>query len=106
MPKIFISYRRADSAMLSQLLETKLKAFDIEAYVDTRNTDGGGPFPNRLYRAIEDADVFVCLLGATTIESEWVRKEIKHACELGKVLIPVFQERYIASNPVPDEYVE
>ncbi len=105
MPKIFISYRRADSAMLSQLLETKLKSFDIESYVDTRNIDGGGPFPNRLRRAIEERDIFVCLLGATTFDSEWVSKEIEHAHTLGKVLIPVFQERYSAPNPIPDDHV-
>src|SRR5690349_19933337 len=105
MPKAFISYRRADSSSLATLLAVRLEQSKIEAFVDTRSIDGGGPFPDRLRRAIEAADVFVCLLGATTLDSEWVREEIRHAHSLGKVLIPVFQERYVAPDPVHHEHV-
>ena len=106
-PRIFISYRRKPSAMLATLLARELKPRGIDAFVDTRRTDGGGPFPDRLLRAIEAADVFVCLLGEDTLASEWVRREIQHAHNLGKILIPVFQESY--TPPVepadPDGYV-
>ncbi|MEZ4670331.1 MAG: SUMF1/EgtB/PvdO family nonheme iron enzyme [Anaerolineae bacterium] len=105
MPKIFISYRRADSSTLATLLAIMLKDHGVESFVDTRSMDGGGPFPNRLRRAIEDCDVFVCLLGATTLDSEWVRLEIEHANRLNKVLVPVFQERYLAPNPVHNDHI-
>ena len=106
-PRIFISYRRKPSAMLATLLARELKPRGIDAFVDTRRTDGGGPFPDRLLRAIEAADVFVCLLGEDTLDSEWVRREIQHAHNLGKILIPVFQERYAppAEPADPDGYV-
>ncbi len=103
MPKIFISYRRADSAMLATLMQVKLQSFGIDAFVDTRSIDGGGLFPNRLRRAIENADVFVCLLGATTLESSYVQEEILHAYRTKKVMIPVFQERYKAPDPAPEK---
>ena len=93
-PRIFISYRRKPSAMLATLLARELKTRGIDAFVDTRRTDGGGPFPDRLLRAIETADVFVCLLGEDTLASDWVQREIQHAHNLGKILIPVFQESY------------
>lgn len=107
MPSAFISYRRTDSAALATLIAVRLKELHgIDAYVDTRNTDGGGPFPDRLRGAIERSDVFVCLLGATTLDSAWVQIEIEHAHNLRKTMIPVFQERYIAPMPVPNEHVE
>ncbi len=107
MPSAFISYRRVDSAALATLIAVRLKeAYGIDAYVDTRNTDGGGPFPNRLRSAIEHADVFVCLLSATSLESAWVLTEIEHAHKLRKILIPVFQERYVAPVLIPNEHVE
>ncbi|NWF68415.1 MAG: TIR domain-containing protein [Chloroflexi bacterium] len=94
MADVFISYRRKESSQLADNLVTKLKQRRISVFLDTRNTDGGGPFPPRLLAAIERSRVFVCLLGATTLESDWVQKEIEHAHKHKKVLIPVFQESY------------
>ncbi len=105
MTQAFISYRRQDSSSLATLLAMSLKQHRIDAFVDTRSIDGGGPFPDRLRRAIDEAEVFVCLLGETTLQSEWVREEIRYAHEKGKTMIPVFQERYHAPNPIPDEHV-
>ncbi len=107
MPSAFISYRRVDSASLATLIAVRLKeVHGIDAYIDTRNTDGGGPFPDRLRGAIERMDVFVCLLGATTLDSAWVQVEIEHAHNLRKTMIPVFQERYVAPSPIPNQNVE
>lgn len=105
MVRIFISYRRKDSAALATLLAKELGRQGIKTFVDTRSIDGGGPFPDRLRRAIAECHVFVCLLGATTLNSDWVREEIKHAHTLNKILIPVFQETYTPPDPIPDEHV-
>ncbi len=103
-PRAFISYRRKTSAMLATLIAHELEGRSIEAFVDTRRTDGGGPFPDRLLRAIEGADVFVCLLAEGTFDSDWVKREIEHAHTMGKVLIPVFQETYLAPS-APDTHI-
>ncbi|HRF95075.1 MAG TPA: hypothetical protein PLZ51_07770, partial [Aggregatilineales bacterium] len=45
---------------------------------------------------------FICLLGDTTLDSEWVQKEIQKAYSLKKHCIPVFQESYTRpSNITP-----
>ncbi len=62
---------------------------------------GGGPFPDRLRKAIERCDVFVCLVADSTFDSAWVLEEIEHAHNLRKVLIPVFQESWADLNPKP-----
>ena len=104
MPSAFISYRRQTSAMLAQLLARELQVRGVKPYVDTRQTDGGGPFPDRLLRAIEANDVFVCLVAESTLDSEWVQREIAHAHAAGKIMIPVFQESYVPLDRAPDEH--
>src|SRR5687768_5241034 len=97
MADAFISYRRKPSASLAQLIKEKLKnQHGIDAYLDVTRADSTTvQFPVRLMQAIEDCPTFICLLADTTLESEWVRKEIWRAYELKKHCIPVFQENYI-----------
>ncbi|MCL4247077.1 MAG: TIR domain-containing protein [Anaerolineae bacterium] len=105
MASAFISYHRADSAALATLVATSLQQSGIDAYVDTRSGDAGGLFPDRLRRAIEDSDVFICLLGKSTLQSKWVLEEIEHAHNLRKPMIPVFQEHYVPPDRAPNEHV-
>lgn len=101
----FVSYRRKASAMLATFLTRELSLKGIDAFVDTRAVDGAGPFPERLLRNLEERDVFICLLGEDTLESEWVRREIAHAHTIGKPMIPIFQESYVPKPEAPDEHV-
>ena len=95
MPSVFISYQRRPSAMLANLIARELRErHHIDVYIDTERMDTAGDFPTRLNDAIRNSDVFVCLVGDTTFESEWVNREIENAHELGKPMIPVFQESY------------
>lgn len=97
MADLFISYRRKPSAALALLIQEKLKnKHAVDAYVDTTRTDSTKvQFPDRLMQAIADAPVFLCLLADSTLDSEWVMKEIQRAYELKKFCIPVFQESYV-----------
>jgi hypothetical protein len=92
--------------MSARLLANELKSHNIEAYVDTNRVDGAGPFPDRLLRAIEQCDVFICLAADSTLDSEWVRREIEHAHKLGKPMIPIFQESYKSAPEIADEYIQ
>ncbi|MBZ0290307.1 MAG: protein kinase, partial [Anaerolineae bacterium] len=94
MASAFVSYRRKPSAILAQLIAKDLKANGIEVYLDIERMEGAGAFPTRLFQAIDASDVFVCLLGDDTLDSEWVQNEIQHAHEAGKPMIPVFQESF------------
>lgn len=98
MATVFISYRRKPSAILAQLIVRDLKQRHIEAYLDTDRNDTAGVFPDRLLQAIKNADVFICLVGEDTFESDWVRREIEQASRLNKPMIPIFQESY---KPIP-----
>jgi len=108
MARVFISYRRKPSAILAQLIVRDLKERQIEAYLDIERNETAGAFPLRLQQAIEEADVFICLLGEDTFESEWVRTEIEQAARLNKPMIPVFQESYapISLDQAPTPFIK
>ncbi|MCB9455542.1 MAG: protein kinase [Anaerolineaceae bacterium] len=108
MASVFISYRRRPSAILAQLIGRDLREQGIEVYLDVERMEGAGVFPSRLMDAIEQCDVFVCLVGDTTFESDWVRREIEQAHRQGKPMIPVFQESYepIPLDQAPTHYIK
>jgi len=60
----------------------------------------------KLAHAIADCDVFICLLAGDTLESEWVREEIRLAFEGNKPMIPVFQESYQVRYLPEEPYLE
>jgi uncharacterized membrane protein YeaQ/YmgE (transglycosylase-associated protein family) len=105
-PSVFISYRRLPSAMLATLMAKELERQDIRVYVDTRQQDGAGPFPDRLLSAIREQRFFVCLVADSTFDSDWVLKEIEYAHKLNKIMIPVFQESYNPTPNPPNEHIQ
>ena len=92
--EVFISYQRDVSAPLAMYFADRLKAQGIHAFIDTQGIDRAGRFPPQIERAIEDTDVFICLLAATTLESDYVLDEIRAAHRFEKPMIPVLQESY------------
>jgi hypothetical protein len=96
MSDAFISYRRVPSSSLALLIQTRLETIHkLDVYVDvTRQDSNGIQFPERLLQAIDRSRCFVCLLSDTTLDSDWVQREIQYAYEQKKFCIPVFQENY------------
>src|SRR5262245_34720002 len=76
-------------------LADKRKAQGIRPFVATQGLDRAGRFPPQIERAIEDADVFVCLLARTTLDSAYVVEEIRAAHRYEKPMIPIMQESYL-----------
>jgi hypothetical protein len=103
--RVFVSYRRAPSEAYALLIAEKLAPYGMNVFVDTLSVEGAEPFPERLERGIDECDVFVCLLAPTTLESEWVRREIERAEASIKPMIPIFQPDFVlpdmAALPAP-----
>lgn len=94
MADVFISYQRRSSSALALLIKQQLEARTITAVVDVTDMDSPGILRDKLREHIAQSSVFVCLLGATTLNSRYVLDEIDHAIELNKPLIPVIQESF------------
>jgi serine/threonine protein kinase len=94
-PRIFISYQRDASAGWAVLFSRELEQkHGITAFVDTQRVDNAVQLPVKLSRAIKDCDIFVCFLSDKTLNSLWVREEIRLAWENNKPMVPVFQENF------------
>ena len=97
--RVFVSYRRNPSEAYALLIAEKLNPYGMNIFVDTLSVEGAEPFPERLERGIDECDIFVCLLAPTTLDSEWVRREIERAQTVGKAMIPVFQPDFVPPDP-------
>lgn len=94
-PRVFLSYQRAASSGWAHHFRDKLEGVHLlSVFVDTLAQDGAPRIPDRLREEIAGCDVFVCLLAPETLQSSWVRQEIRIAVESGKPMVPVFHEAF------------
>ncbi|OYW24837.1 MAG: hypothetical protein B7Z55_01040, partial [Planctomycetales bacterium 12-60-4] len=104
MARIFISYRRDDSAYVASMLAQKLTA-DFGAgsvFMDVDNIPIGVDFRKHLQNAVEQADVLLTVIGDDWLNAanpdgtrrlddpaDFVRIEIAHALQRGIPIVPV-----------------
>src|SRR6185436_448906 len=81
MPEIFISHATADDAFVAELRE-RLESLHLPVWVDSRNLRGGSKLTPEIEAAIEQARHFLVVLSPNTVNSPWVRREIKKAQEV------------------------
>jgi len=104
MPRIFISYRREDSAGQAGRLNDRLSAaFGAgEVFMDVDDIPPGENFATALRRSVEAADTALVLIGPKWLtasdaqgrrrldgEQDFVRREISEALASGKRVVPV-----------------
>lgn len=78
---VFISHSSRDDAFVKQLREA-LEGLGVGVWVDSRNLRGGSKLAPEIEEAIEGAHKFVVVLSKETVESPWVRREIRKALEV------------------------
>jgi hypothetical protein len=78
-PSVFISYKRDQSSAFALLVEARLRiAGNPNPFVD-KNIIPGDDWHARLESVVKQAEYFICLIGAETLLSKYVRKEIAWA---------------------------
>ncbi len=88
MANVFISYSRKDQQFVRDL-HTALQQRDLDSWVDWEDIPLTADFLREIYSAIEAADTFVFVISPDSVRSEVCGREIAHAVEHGKRLIPV-----------------
>jgi len=87
--KVFISYSRADSAVVFPLVERLQKAVGDVFWKDLDGIESGDQFVDVIIDAINKTDIVLFMHSAKSLESEWVRKEIQYAQGKKKKIVPV-----------------
>jgi len=124
MPKIFISYRRHDSADATGRLDDRLlgKYGRESVFFDIDSIPPGDDFPKRLSNEVKKCDVLLAVIGDRWLDAlcedgphkgkrrledpgDYVRIEIESALALGRPVIPVLvgQARMPAAPDLPGE---
>lgn len=104
MPKVFLSYRRSDSADITGRLADALrkKLGEENVFWDARSLEAGDTWPDKLRNEVEACDVLLAVMGKgwlsavdeyhqrrIDLDDDWVRQEIASALGKGKPVIPV-----------------
>ena len=106
--KVFISYRRAGGDKTAKLICESLKIRGYEVFFDY-DTLKGGYFDESILTAIERSDAFVLVLSPGSLDrcmndpNDWVRREIRHALECGKNIIPVMVDGFDFPKYLPND---
>lgn len=88
MPKVFISYARAD-LNYAQALEQVLHADTVEVWRDQHSLYGGELWPKKIGEAIADCEVVLLLWSEHSAASHFVEFEWTTALALKKAIIPL-----------------
>jgi len=80
---IFISHASADDSFVAEL-RGELEALHLPVWVDSRVLRGGDKLKPEIEQAIETASHVIVVLSPQTVNSPWVRREIKLALAVEK----------------------
>lgn len=87
---VFISHssKHPDFEVAEELTKKMISA-GVDVWWDKDGLEGGQPFTAEIVEAIIRQHYFLFLLSKHSVASEWCRRELARACELGKRIIPL-----------------
>ena len=84
---VFISYSRKDSDFVHELVDF-LAGEKREVWVDWQDIPPASEWEQDIYRSIDGAESFVFVASASSLASEYCGRELRHAGERGKRIVP------------------
>ncbi len=88
MASLFISYSRRNID-IARTLTDAFKGQDLDFWIDWESIEPTVDWWMEIQKGIEQADNFLFLISPDSIRSKVCRREIEHAVQNGKRLIPV-----------------
>lgn len=80
LDKVFISYSHADIEKVQYISET-CKAIKCDYFFDRHSLDPGDVYPEKIFKYIDNANLFILCWSENAASSEWVEKERKRALD-------------------------
>lgn len=90
--KVFISYSRADSAVVFPFVEKLQKEVGDVFWMDLNGIESGDQFVDIIIDAIDNAEIVLFMHSKNFLKSEWVKKEIQYAQGKKKKIIPILAD--------------
>jgi hypothetical protein len=82
--RLFISHSSNDDAIV-RALQQALRDLGEDVWTDSRQPQGGELLWPDIRRAIERADAYAIVVSPSSLQSNWVGKELRHALEVQKL---------------------
>jgi tetratricopeptide (TPR) repeat protein len=94
----FISYRRSVSEFVARAVFQDLRANDVNVFMDVESIDAGD-FASIILNQIAARPYFLVILAPGTLdrcseEGDWLRREIEHAMDQQRIIIPVMTSNF------------
>lgn len=86
---IFISYSRKDLQQVIAIRDELKEKLGANAWIDIKGIESGEQFVNVIIEAIDSAKVVLFMVSAASMQSEYSKKEIMYAKNVGKKIVPV-----------------
>src|ERR1700761_4627659 len=103
--KVFISYRRVDSAPIARQIFDKFNALGYDVFLDDASIDRGVEFQRELKWWLNDADLLLALCSPRLGDSEWCMEELtfaqSHSIGIAAVEWPDERYREADTNVAP-----
>lgn len=97
---VFLSYQRRSSSVHARYLNDKMQEWRIDVFLDVEDITQGR-FDEIIEREIAKRDYFIVILTPTTLQSEWVVREIEAAIRHRKQIISVLMDGFDFNQPLP-----
>lgn len=105
-PLVFISYRRGSSWAQARSIAQSLQQRGADVFIDVDDINEGR-FAEIIETTINRCDYFVPILSPKTLQSDWVRREIRHALACDKIIIPLLADGFtLEAGALPDDIRE
>ena len=100
MPDVFISYSRRDVEFVREL-HAALAAHDKDIWADWEDIPITAEWLLEVYRGIESSDNFLFVITPDSLASDVCARELAHAVEKNKRLVPVLRREAAPGTTVP-----
>ncbi len=90
MADVFISYSRRDKAFV-QVLYDALRASQYDTWIDWQDIAPTTEWWQEIETGIEAAHTFIFVISPDSVASDYCRREVDHAIQHGKRLIPILR---------------
>jgi hypothetical protein len=97
MPKIFISYARADATELAEELADRLRAMEYDVFLDKHTMVGSIDWEKEIKARARWCDVMLMLVTPAANQSGWVYREFEFARAANRKILPVIVDK----TPLP-----
>lgn len=90
---IFISYSRIDKNIVFPFVKRIEQELNTTCWIDSEGIESGSQFEEVIVNAIEESNVVLFMLSASSINSKWTKREVLYAEDERKRIVPVVVDK-------------